>query len=183
MDNVLAKNLADNIKQLREQRGYTQQHSARLSAIPRATWANIEGGGGNPTLTVLSKIATALQVSIEELVSPPKAQVEFFSAGFGSIRNFKGGSFRPLIPETITGLEISRVELNPGAHVTGVPHTNGTREYLSCELGRIQLSLAGKIWTLKKGEALAFRGDQKHAYTNPDKNNRCIAFSVVCFAR
>jgi DNA-binding response OmpR family regulator len=42
---------------------------AKLSGVPRATWAHLESGSGNPTLNVLHRAATALAVSIEELVA------------------------------------------------------------------------------------------------------------------
>ncbi len=64
----LQKNLADNIRRLREAHGLSQQRMAELSGIPRPTWASLESGAANPTLVVLSKAAVALQVSIEELV-------------------------------------------------------------------------------------------------------------------
>lgn len=178
----LADNLAQNVKQLREARGFTQQHIARLSGIPRPTWASIETGGGNPTLAVLSKLAAALQVSIEELVSAPRAQVAFFPSGFGPPRNRRGGSFRPLLPEAVPGLHIERIELKPGATILGVPHTQGTREYLTCERGVVNLHVSGETWVLSAGDAVAFRGDQKHSYSNGSANARSVAFSVVCFA-
>src|SRR6267378_3831783 len=49
---ALAGHLAANVKQLRTARGFTQQQMARLSGLPRATWANLESGSANPTLAV-----------------------------------------------------------------------------------------------------------------------------------
>jgi len=34
------------------------------------------------------------------------------------------------LPETLPGLDIERMELPPGASMTGTPHAPGTREYL-----------------------------------------------------
>ena len=42
---------------------------SRLAALPRATWTNLESGAANPTIAVLTKVALALQVSVEELLS------------------------------------------------------------------------------------------------------------------
>ena len=64
--------LGRNIQTLREARGRTQQQIARIAGIPRATWANLESGGANPTLAVLIKVAQALQVRLEELIEPPR---------------------------------------------------------------------------------------------------------------
>ena len=66
-----AKNLAGNVRQLRDRRGLTQQQLALLSDIPRPTLASLESGAANPTLSVLTRVAAALQVSIEELIGTP----------------------------------------------------------------------------------------------------------------
>jgi transcriptional regulator with XRE-family HTH domain len=68
----LATNLADNLRRLREERGLSQQRGAELSGVPRPTWASLESGAANPTLSVLSRVAAALQVSIEELIGAPR---------------------------------------------------------------------------------------------------------------
>ena len=177
----LAKNLGDNIRRLREERGLTQQRMASLSGIPRPTWASLESGAANPTLAVLARVASALQVSIEELIGAPRSQVQFFKAGFGKPRRKGGGRLTPLLPEVIPGMEISRIDLEPAARFAGVPHTPGTREYLSCESGRIDLWVAGECWNLEAGDSLVFRGDQRHTYANPDRAQPCAALSVVCF--
>jgi transcriptional regulator with XRE-family HTH domain len=177
----LAKNLGSNIRQLREEAGFTQQQMAERSEIPRPTWASLESGAANPTLSVLTRVATALQVSIEELIGPPRAQIQFFRAGFGKTRRKSGAALLPLIPEAIAGIEISRLDLQGGAQLTGVPHTTGTREYLSCISGCVELTVAGTSWKLESGDAVAFRGDQRHSYRNADPKQPCQAVSVVCF--
>jgi len=178
----LAENLAGNVKRLRESRGLSQQSSAELSGIPRPTWASLESGAANPTLTVLSRVATALQVSIEELIGAPRTAAQLFRARDIKQRRRQGAVVRPLLPEAIPGLDISRMEFAPGGRLTGVPHTPGTREYLSCERGSIELLASGERWRLEAGDALVFRGDQRHSYLNLDANAPSVAFSVVCFA-
>ena len=73
MNDQLAVRLAGNVRQLRDARGLTQDQMARLAGIPRATWGHVESGAGNPTLSVLHKVAVALQVPLEELTSAPRA--------------------------------------------------------------------------------------------------------------
>ena len=169
------RNLAANIRRLRETRGLSQQSLADLSGIPRATWASLETGSANPTLAVLTKAASAFNVSIEELIGPPRSEFEFIPANRVRERRRQGATVRPLVPEAIPGLEISRTELEPGGRMTGIPHKAGTREYLSCEQGQVELVAAGK-------HHLLFRGDQRHSYVNPDQRRRSVSFSVVCFA-
>jgi transcriptional regulator with XRE-family HTH domain len=175
-------NLAANIRRLRDERGLSQQKMAELSGIPRPTWASLESGSANPTLSVLTRAATSLGVSLEELIGPPRTACRLFPAGEIPIRKRQAASLRPLLPEALPGLQISRLEIAPGGSFVGVPHTAGTREYLTCESGRIELVASGEHWQLGKGDALVFRGDQRHTYRNPDGRRATVAISVVCFA-
>lgn len=176
-------NLAANLRRLRETRGASQEQVARVAGIPRATWASLESGAANPTLAVLTRVATALRVSIEELIGPPRTAFRLFAAAEIPERRRQGVRLRPLVPDAIPGLEVARMELPPGGSLVGVPHTPGTREYLTCERGRIALIASGERWELGPGDVLSFRGDQRHAYRNPDRTSSAVAISVVCFAR
>jgi transcriptional regulator with XRE-family HTH domain len=176
-------NLAANLRRLREARGLSQQQMARLAGIPRPTWASLETGAANPTLVVLTRAAAALHVSVEELIGPPRTACRLFAAREIPERRRQGARLRPLLPEAIPGLDIARMELDPGGVLVGIPHTPGTREYLTCEQGRIELVASGEGWKLGAGDALVFRGDQRHSYHNLDRRSRAVAISVVCFAR
>ncbi|MEM1414970.1 MAG: helix-turn-helix domain-containing protein [Myxococcota bacterium] len=173
-----AANLARNVRQLRESRGLSQAQLARLSGLPRPTWATLESGGANPTLNVLLKVSAALQVSLEELVGPPKAVARLYAPG--ELRSRRRGKVvvADLLPDRVAGLQMERMELPPGAGMRGVPHTAGTREYLCCERGEILLTASDEQWTLRPGHVLVFRGDQKHAYRNPGRST-AVAYAVV----
>ena len=77
-DEELAGWLARHLKALREARGAPQAQLAKLAGVPRATWANLESGASNPTLSVLHRVAGALQVSLEELVARPRASARHY---------------------------------------------------------------------------------------------------------
>ena len=160
----------------------SQQQMADLSGLPRPTWASLESGAANPTLAVLSKAAQALQVSIEELIGAPRSEIELIKAGNVKERRRGQARVRPLVPDALPGLEFSRMELEPNGRMVGVPHKAGTREYLTCERGQVELIVSGEHWLLDKGDMLVFRGDQKHSYRNPNPRNRAVAVSVVLFA-
>ena len=181
MADAAAINLGRNIQQLRQARGLSQQQIARLAGIPRATWANLESGGANPTLAVLVAVAQALQVRLEELIEPPRRTGRHYPVTALSVRRKGEVVVRKLLPETIAGLEIERMELPPGAAMSGIPHTPGTREYLTCERGEVELSAGGERWRLSPGDVVVFPGDQRHGYRNPGTST-AIAYSVVAFA-
>jgi XRE family transcriptional regulator, regulator of sulfur utilization len=90
-------------------------------------------------------------------------------------------TLRHLLPDPIPGTEISRMELSPLARLTGIPHTPGTREYLTCDSGQIALYVAGEEWVLGPGDVVSFRGDQRHSYANPGRDP-AVGYSVVLLA-
>lgn len=180
-ENELGDRIGRNVRQLREARGRTQAEMAGLAGVPRATWTNLESGAANPTIAVLARVAFALQVSVEELLGEPRAECEHFP--LGALRQHRQGqaTVRKLLPHAIPGMEMDRIELPPGGRMPGVPHTPGTREYLTCEQGEIVLTAAGESWHLRRGDVLAFRGDQAHGYRNPG-GRIAVGFSVVVLA-
>lgn len=178
---MLARNLAHNVRYVRERRGLTQQQLAALCGLPRSTVGQLETGAANPTLTVLGKLAFALQLSIEELLSSPHADCQRFAKGTLPVesRGPNGlATVQKLLPDPLPGMAIDRMALRPGGRFPGAPHRPGTREYLYCERGRLTLYAAGERIDLDEGDVVAFRGDQPHSYQNPG-TEPAVGFSVV----
>ncbi len=159
-------------------RGLSQRQLAERSGVPRATWTNLESGSANPTLSVLLRVAGALGVSIEELIGPPPARCRRYGPDELPARVRSGVSVRQLLPDAIPGLQIERMALPPGRRMVGVPHTPGTREYLTCERGQIALIVGGERWAMDPGDVVVFRGDQRHSYHNPG-DRPAVAYSAV----
>ena len=178
MDDELAGRLARNVKELRQARGLTQVQMAKVSGLPRATWSNLESGAANPTLSVLHKVALALQVSLEEIIARPRSGAKHYPKGTLPTRTRGETRISSLLPDKIPGMLIERLELPPGARLIGVPHTPGTREYLTCEAGVIELVASGDAWRVDQGDVVVFRGDQRHSYANPTRS-RSVGYSVV----
>jgi len=178
MADDLADRLARNIRGLRQARSLTQQQMSKLSGLPRATWANLESGAANPTLAVLHRVASALQVSIEELVAAPHAAAKHYPKGALPERRRGNVDVRSLLPDEIPGTLMERIELPSGARLIGVPHTPGTREYLTCEAGEIELVASGESFLLQGGDVVVFRGDQRHSYFNPGRRP-AVGYSFV----
>ena len=177
-----ATHLARNVRLLRDTRGMTQSQMAKLASLPRATWANLESGAANPTLAVLDRVASVFQVTIEELIAAPRSEARHYKKAQLVVKMRGAAAIRKLLPDPIPGMEIDRFELPPRAKVTGIPHTPGTREYLTCESGEIVLVASGEQYRLETGDVVAFRGDQRHSYENPGTKT-AIAYSVVVIAR
>ena len=167
-----------NLRQLRAARAASQEQIARLAGIPRATLAHLESGSANPTLAVLRAVAVALGVTLEELLAPPRGEARLYPRDSLPTRRPGQALVRRLLPDPVPGAEIERFELPEGGRFSGVPHTPGTREYLTCESGSLQLTVGGELWTLQPGDVVSFRGDQKHGYANPG-DGPAVGYSIV----
>jgi len=187
MDNFefesLSRNLAERILDLRTRRGLTQATLAKLADVPRSTIANLESGTGNPSLINLAKISNALSVSIEMLLTSPKALCKLIPAEFiKSVTRSQGEVvITKLLPEPVPGMEIDKLELSPGAKMRGLPHAAGTREYLHCLQGEFLIVVARESYHVHKGDVLAFPGETHHSYENIGKG-KAIGLSVVAIA-
>ncbi len=102
----LSDRLGQNVRQLRQARGKTQQQMASLAGVPRATWANLETGGANPTLAVLHAVAVALGVSLEELLGPPRSAARLWPKEALPTRQRGHVRIRRLLPDPVPGMEI-----------------------------------------------------------------------------
>ena len=178
-DNVSAY-LADNIIALRKRGELSQGRLADKAGIPRSTVANMESGAGNPSLTNLCKIAAALGVSIEELLSRPRNETSLLRADQVPVQRRSGGKVQvhKLMPDKVRGIEIDRMQFSAGASMGGKPHLQGTKEYLVTLTGSVTVSVGGANWQVDAGDVLAFPGDQKHGYRNSGRGP-ADALSIV----
>lgn len=62
--------ITNNFKKLRAQKGYSQERVARLADLSLNTVIRIESGvNKNPTIETLTKLAKALEVNVDDLIS------------------------------------------------------------------------------------------------------------------
>jgi len=179
----ISRNLGKNISALRVKSGMSQLSLAKLANVPRSTIAHLESGGGNPTLVNLARISAALLVSFEELVHRPRPLCQLVKAKDirATKRNQGLATVFKLLPDPIPGMEIDRIQMEIGGKLGGVPHSEGTKEYLTCIRGSITVTVLGAKYLLEEGDVLAFPGDHPHAYQNSG-SSKAVGFSVVVLA-
>lgn len=180
----VAIHLSRNLLALRHARTLTQEALAKASKLPRSTIANLESGSGNPSLTILLKVASALGVPVDELLAPPRAKVrKWTAADVSSQSRGQGVTLRALVPEPTPAEMLSIMEFQPHAVLRGTPHLPGTREYFTCLDGKVSISVDGHRFALVSGDVLAFPGNVKHAYENPDASRGARGVSIVILAK
>jgi transcriptional regulator with XRE-family HTH domain len=181
---LVAAHLARNLLALRHARALTQEALAKASRLPRSTIANLESGAGNPSLTVLVKVAHALGVPIDEMLAPPRAKVRKWPAADIAARTTgRGVTMRPLVPEPVPEEMLTLMDFAPNGAMRGTPHLPGTREFFTCLTGAVTIFVAGDRHDLAPGDVLAFPGNVPHSYQNPDAQRTAQGVSVVIFAK
>ncbi len=171
-------NLATNVRRVRESRDLTQRQLAELSGVPRPTLANIETGGSNPTLSVLVKVAGALGTSIEQLIGPPRAAVRFYPRDTLQRRSRGKVTMQELLVEPVPGLSVERAELPLGSRIKAAGPGSGTRQYVACEAGELEVAADGEVWRMGSGDVMVTRGEAGHVVSNRGRR-RAIVYVVT----
>ncbi|MBF0185725.1 MAG: helix-turn-helix transcriptional regulator [Magnetococcales bacterium] len=157
------------IRAIRGQRKKTQQQLADLAGIPRATLASVERDDANPSLAVVFKIATALGMTIDELVESEQRRIQHVTAGEMRRSSSGDGVYQAVTISPPGAFHFSQLtfRLSGQGSYPGVPHPPGSEEYLHVLEGEVELEVAGEHLLVKKGETAAFRGNVRHSYRNP----------------
>lgn len=101
---------------------------------------------------------------VVDLLSKPRRALVHIRAGDIPVLEKANGKARihKLLPDKIRGLNIDLIELEAGANMPGHPHLQGTNEYLYVAEGEFTVFVSGIASVLRKGDMLAFEGDQAH---------------------
>jgi transcriptional regulator with XRE-family HTH domain len=166
-ENSFNINISKNVKSLRAKRNYTQGQLAKLAQIPRTTLTNIESGESNPSLSNVIKLANALNVGLDLLVSSPRPETILIRNDELPFENKSGATIIKILPDTSKDIDVDRVTLGPHDVFRGSPHLSGTKEYMTVISGEVIVRLFGQEYHLHPGDLLAFPGDVPHSYHNP----------------
>ncbi|HVO89394.1 MAG TPA: helix-turn-helix domain-containing protein [Casimicrobiaceae bacterium] len=181
---LVAANLSRNLVSLRHARALTQEALARAAGVPRSTIANLESGQGNPSLTVLVKVANALGAPIDELLAAPRAKVRKWPADdIPTGTHGRGVTLRSLVPEPVPQEMLTVMQFAPRAMMRGTPHLPGTREFFTCLSGQVTIFVTGARHDLNAGDVLAFPGNVPHSYQNEHAARGACGVSVVILAK
>ncbi|WP_406084526.1 DUF488 family protein [Streptomyces virginiae] len=82
-DHIRARALAQQLRTLREARGWSRERLAKEAGILPRTLARAESGGAiQPGFFTIGALATALEVSLDDLFRPPAPTSGLWSAGY-----------------------------------------------------------------------------------------------------
>ncbi len=159
----------DGIKRLRSQHRLTQTELADMAGIPRATLANMEGANSNPSISVVVKVAQALGVTVDDLITKRKSvHVTEVIRKDMPVSYQDDGKFvsTRTSPISSPNIHINDVSMMPGCHTRGVPHPEGSHELFLCLEGTASIEVDGEEFAVEAGNLIYFHGHLPHCYGN-----------------
>lgn len=161
--------VAKNIKRLREENKLSLDELAKLSGVSKSMLAQIERGGGNPTISTLWKISNGLKVPFDALTVRPESPYEIVKTAEiqplledgGKVKNYS------IFPDNENRrFAVYYLELDAGSYWESEPHLKGTTEFITIFAGRLEICADGQSFVVEKGESIRFRADTAHSYKN-----------------
>jgi len=182
LDNDIEHLVAANLARLRSLRHLSLDALARLSGVSRAMLAQIESGRSVPSIRVLHRIASALQVSVPAFLRDFAMNgVELLPAHTSKRLVSANGSFasRSLFPaQRLQRAEFHEIRLQPRAIEYLNARVPGTYKNLVLSQGTLEIRANEQTHFLGPGDAIFFDADQSHSYHNP-RDTEALAYVVT----
>ncbi len=165
-----------NLHRLRTGRRLTLAALAARAGVAKATLANLEQGGGNPTIETLWSLALALGVAFSDLLEDRR------ETNTVVVRAQQGPRVRGSTPGGTLDLRLlDRLErgglvevfdmfLPAGTGYIGKPHGSGVVERVLVHEGTITVGPASDPLTLGPGDFARYGADRSHVYRSADED-------------
>jgi len=160
------------VKALREAMDFSLRDLAERSGVSATMLSQVERGATSPTLSVASKIASGLDLSLSQLLRLDETPHVVISRVDEHRRHRRDGHLIEELTPPLPGLraDVSTHTLQPGSGTHGrndVPmHEPGSRETAVVLEGELVLSFEGERHKLNEGDSVTFDADLPHHFEN-----------------
>lgn len=169
--------VAGNMRRTRLARGMSLRELAAQTGLSKALMSQIERGDANPTISTLTLIASALDLSFSELTRSTAVEPQVVRASASP-----GGTEARMLfsmPER-RRFDVSEGHIDPGDHGVMSDHGAGSHEYGYVVKGRVELIVGDQTLQLSAGDAVHFSSASPHVYRALDE--ACTVITVVAYA-
>ena len=154
--------IAQRLKALRSERGWSLDELAKLSGVSRATLSRLENSEVSPTASVLGKLASAFGMTISRLMQmveekfapliPRERQLLWSDPAIG----FRRRSISP--PAQSLAGEVLECEIDPDTRIAydDAPRP-GLEHHLHLVEGHLAITIGGATHHLKPGDCLRYQ--------------------------
>lgn len=165
--------IGQNLKSIRKSQNLSLDEAAAATGVSKPMLGQIERGISNPTVTTLWKIASGLKVPFSEFMKEPELSYQFVSPlDIEPIMECDENMKIYTMFSYNDNFEILYVDLEPGCVHFSPKHPNEVEEYVFVLEGVLRVKIGKESITLKTGEALKFRANVDHEYSNLE-NIKC----------
>lgn len=176
--------LAQHLKGLRVERGWSLDELARRSNVSRASLSRLENAEVSPTASVLGKLCTAYGLTMSRLMHMieddfvPLVRRSTQSVWTDQTIGFRRRSVSP--PAQTLAAEVLECELEPRTRVTyDRPPRSGLEHHLLLIEGQMKVSVDGQTYELQPGDCLRYQLFGPSAFATPEQcSARYILFIV-----
>jgi transcriptional regulator with XRE-family HTH domain len=161
--------LAQSVRAHRESRGFSLGTLSQKAGISKTSLSKIEAGQGNPSLDVLCRIASALNVPVGTLFGQEsRPQLRVIRRDEGHVITSESGlEVRPILTEGRNHrTEIYEMVLPTHIVYRSLAHLSGTQEFIICLEGELTVGPEGEEVPLQQGDSVWFSADLSHSYTS-----------------
>lgn len=176
----LAQVVGGNVQRIRSAAAISLADLAAAAGISKTTLHGIEQGQGNPTLSTLWALATALHVPLGDLLTPATPVTEVVRADDDRPRvSGDAVTSRLLHRIALRGtVEIYAVDIAP-TRQDSAAHLAGVEECLTITRGAVRTGPADAPVDLADGDSIRFDASRPHLYQGTAPDSRGIL--VMCY--
>lgn len=175
-----------NIKNCRKIKNISLEELSKRSGVSKSMLSQIEQGKTNPTVITVWKIASALDVQLEEILNVvDDVGIEVLRKEEAPIifSEDKSCIIRVNSPIHLTdNLELYYMTFKPNGKISSAPHFPNSEEFLTVLSGQFKIYSGNNVSILNTGDSARYKGDRNHSIENlTDKEAN--AYLVVWFPK
>ena len=174
--------LAEKLKAFRLANRMTLKQLANKAGCTDAYLSQLERGHANPSIMILKKIASALQVKVVDFFLEPETKENDVVCKEGERVNirFKRGDAK--IQMLVRNIRSKRMQpfyttIEPGGGSKGSYSHIGEECGIVLQ-GKLEINLNGKPYLLKKNESFYFSSQDPHSWSNPGRKKTVVIWVV-----
>jgi len=176
------KEIAEKLKAFRSANRMTLKQLASKAGCTDAYLSQLERGRANPSIMILKKIASALQVKVVDFFVEPEIDENDVVCKEGERVNirFKRGDAK--IQMLVRGIRNKRMQpfyttIEPGGGSKG-SYSHIGEEFGIVLQGELEVNLKGEPYRVKKNESFYFSSQEPHSWRNPGKKKTVVIWVV-----
>ncbi len=178
--------IGDIIKEIRKDKQMTLKILSEKSGVSKAMLSQIESAKVNPTISTVWKIATGLDVEINELTRVVSVKPRNFTLTKSDeiiipdpLEGEKGIQIKDLTSlDMVEDVEIFLMTFEKGSKLNSEPHFAGTEEFITLLEGTITVTAGGNVIQMDKGDFLSYHSDIEHSIENTGENKALVHLVV-----